>query len=202
MNKTVKQLLNPSSRSFFFLSLLLIWIIPSAAMAQQQQSRGDLSNALGLSAANRHIPEEADYKTTGGNGEIDKFELFLDVGNFRFAANAVHGLHKREKPDKVLASNTVYIAYRYRDNNSRSNFEPYLMGGIALVSAYIKSGDDVTETSDDYGYVLGAGALYYFSERLGAGLQLLRISAEGDFDGDKIETGSDQIQLVFKVPFQ
>lgn len=162
------------------------------------QGNGTSNVSIGLNTANTVVPEEADFKSTGGHGEIDKFEIYFDINRLRFALNAVHGLNTKKESTEILTSNSLYMAYLPRLTADNSNWDIYLLGGFAIVYAYTWDGDEQLESSDDYGYVVGTGMLYQFSQRLNLGIQLIRISARGIFGDERIETGSDQIQMVIK----
>jgi hypothetical protein len=181
--------------------VLLCALLTQFSQPIYAQNQSVSSGAVGICAAYDLVPEEADYQNTGGHGEFDKYELFFDYRSIRLAANAAHGLHKNRQPDTVLRNNATYLAYRITAFDSRSKLDAYLLGGIALVASTLSEGDSVRYSSDEYGYVLGTGILYYFSEKLGVGCQLLRISAVTALGEETIETGSDQVQLVFKYPF-
>lgn len=159
------------------------------------------SGAVGVCTAYELVPEDTDYQNTGGHGEIDKYELFIDYRKIRLAANAAHALHKTREPETILRSYSTYLAYRITAFDDRSKLDAYFMGGIALVASTLSEAGSVRYSSDEYGYVLGTGLLYYFSSKLGIGCQLLRISAINELGEEKIETGSDQVQIVFKYPF-
>lgn len=165
------------------------------------QEGGSFGWTAGLAAAYRNTPHASGYDDSGGNGEIDKFDLFLDFGTIRLGINTMHGLNEDKSPEQRLRANSFYLVYRARAYEESSKLDAYLMGGLAIISAAIHKGDDFAYSSDDYGYVLGAGVTYYFIEPVGFGLQFVRISGQGELGDDSLATGSTQIQMVFLYPF-
>lgn len=165
------------------------------------QEGGGFGWTAGLAAAYKNSPHAPDYDDSGGNGEVDKFDLFLDFGTIRLGVNTMHGLNEDKSPEQRLRANSFYLVYRARAYEERSKLDAYLMGGLAMISSAIHKGDEFAYTSDDYGYILGTGATYYFIETLGFGLQIIRISGEGELGDDSLATGSTQIQMVFLYPF-
>ncbi len=165
------------------------------------QEAGKFGWTAGLAAAYSNSPEATDYEDSGGNGEVDKFDLFLDFGTIRLGVNTMHGLNEDESPEQRLRANTFYLVYRARAYEESSKLDAYLMGGLAMISSAIHKGDDFAYSSDDYGYILGAGASYYFIDPLGFGLQIIKISGEGELGDNSLATGSTQIQMIFLYPF-
>ena len=167
----------------------------------QAQEGVDFGWTAGLAAAYSNSPHASDYEDSGGNGEVDKFDLFIDFGVIRLGVNTMHGLDEDENPEQRLRANTFYLVYRARAYEDNSKLDAYLMGGLAMISAAIHKGDEFVYSSDDYGYIIGTGATYYFIEAIGFGLQFIKISGQGELGDDTLATGSTQIQMVFLYPF-
>lgn len=187
-----KQLLN--------LFLILIFCAGLHKQLPAQESKS-IFTAIGLSTADTHKPQDSDYRDTGGVGEIDKIEVFLDAGNIRLAANAVHGRHKTSETETILRSNTTYAAYRLSSWEEGDVFDFYAMAGIGFVAAALTKNDKTLYFSDEYGTVLGAGFTAYLSSQFGIGIQILEISASGELAGESVETGSYQQQIQYKYLF-
>lgn len=182
------------------LSALLAFYGDSMAVAQEGGSSSSFMIGVNIVYDNNNIPQDPDYEDANGQGNIDKYDFYFDITSFRLGFNAVHGKPKNGNDQIRLQSNAYYLAYRASTMADGSSWDLYLMGGIAYVLGEIHLDEEIQHTSNDMGWLLGTGVLYLFQDTFWVGLQLLDISAQAEFGGEKSASGSRQFQLVFRYP--
>lgn len=177
------------------ISILIAIILTTTTQAQVLK---ELNTTVGLCAAESNTPEDANYEDVGGKGDIDKIEVFIELKSLRLAFNAYHGKNETQTPITKLGSNVIYLAYRLSSWEKGSTFDFYFMGGPAWVAAALTEGEDTIARSDDVGYMVGGGIMFFPIEQLGVGYQVIKISATGTLDNTIMETGTVQIQFAIK----
>lgn len=193
------KLINPS----FYLCLMLsglILVCYSPNLTAQEGSSAPFMIGVNIVYDNNNIPQDPDYEDANGQGNIDKYDFYFDISSIRLGFNAVHGKPKTGNDQIRLQSNAYYLAYRASTVDSGSSWDLFLMGGLAYVLSEIHLDEEILHTSNDMGWLMGAGALYFFQDVIWMGVQLLDISAQAEFGGDRTASGSRQFQLVFRYP--
>ncbi len=199
-----------TAKNLLFLCLggiILSALTANSACAQNSSKR---NIAVGVSRCLSNTPQEEELSDAFGESEIDKMELYFDVSSFRLTLNTIHGMLEFDAYNQSFVSriqtSTVYLAYRFSSMESKSEWDLFALGGLAVVNTTfslknVEADENIVGAgSIDFGYVVAFGALYNLGS-VSIGPQLTIITAEGSFDGIEIATGSTQSQLTVKYRF-
>ena len=158
---------------------------------------------LGLGAVS--IPEDEDAEKKGlpveafFDWDIDRKWLKFRFGYNMYKATVDFDAWNKSWENE-LKSSALYAAYRY-SMEPVANLDAFAAVGLAYVSSSlaIDNGGD-TEKDAGLGYMFGVGSMYYFGN-FGVGGQFEYFSYEASFDGAKVATGSNQLQLIAAYAF-
>ncbi len=162
------------------------------------------NSGFGINAVISHTPQESDLSDTGGNEDIDKLEIYFDWEWMRVGYNKTNGTLDfaayNLNWETRLKKRTTYLAYRLSSAEGLSDWDLFMLAGLAYTEASFTITNINSHSSSDLGYLAGGGVFMPMGG-LSLGLELLIISTEGNFDGIKIATGSTQILSGFKYHF-
>jgi hypothetical protein len=162
------------------------------------------NSGFGINGIVSHTPQEEALSDTGGNEDIDKFDIYFDWEWMRIGINITNAALDftvyNNNWEAHLKKNTTYLAYRLSSAEGQSDLDLFILAGLAYTEASLSITNVNNQSSSDFGYMAGGGVLYPLGD-LSLGLALLTISTESDFDGIKIATGSTQLLSGFKLSF-
>jgi len=193
-----------------FLILLAFLFMTLDVNAQEEASPAPTggstqsNSGIGINAIALHTPQEEDLSDSGGNGNIDKFEIYFDWEWLRVGFNmtnaALDFTAYNNSWETHLKKNTTYVAYRLSSAEGQSTWDLFMLAGLAYTEASYMITSTIRQSSSDVGYVTGGG-VFYIMGGFSLGLEILTISTQGKFDGIKIATGSTQVLSGFKYNF-
>jgi hypothetical protein len=153
---------------------------------------------IGLGAGLVSSQEEDDFSGSGTPLEIH-FDIMgrgTLLSKIRFGVNKISA----ENDDFKATTQSIYAALRVRpDQLSFENIGIFVLGGIAWMQSSL-SGDDISNYQG-VGAVLGGGATYMFTKKVGLGGQLISFMKQAYFENQNISIGSTQIQLIASYSF-
>ena len=192
-----------------FLILLVFLVLTHNVNAQEpppaSTGSGAQSNSgFGINAVISHTPQEEDLSDAGGSEDIDKYEIYFDWEWMRIGFNKTNAAldfsaYNRNWETR-LKKRTTYLAYRLSSAEGTTDWDLFMLAGLAYTEASFKIVNLSSQSSSDIGYIFGAGVFMPMGG-LSLGLEFLTISTQGKFDGIKIATGSTQILSGFKYRF-
>lgn len=153
---------------------------------------------IGVGMAVLLFPEDSDFK-----GKSSPLDLFLDWDSplawLKIRAGYNTGLRSEAELSPnvkaTLTTTSLYGALRFV-HDLTPRLRAVLLGGLAQVNSVLESSTgSISQGDSGLGILAGAGVLYRL-RAWGIGAQAVVLSREGNFEGVKVYTGSNQVQAI------